>query len=111
MFQRAFIDEAYGGWNIYGARHDADDQDGFHAVIGGVIAETFVCYDSSFSPVTWSGTSVETALPLAVNVSITLLDSRTFAKWQALAGTAAQAALEQQAARTFSKMIFLGGRD
>ncbi|NLF19514.1 MAG: hypothetical protein GX595_19980, partial [Lentisphaerae bacterium] len=82
----------------------------FQEVIDGVLDLTFTSYTTAMAPQSsWLGAAVETALPYAVDVRLTLLDTKTLARWKLLSA-ADQAKLENEAALTFSKMIFLGGR-
>jgi type II secretion system protein J len=110
--ERALVDSTDPSWNIYETNPSpstADDQGGFQKVIGGVLSLAFVCYDDTMTPHTWSGMDYETTLPFAVQVSMRIMDDQSFKKWRNLTGTP-QAELEDKAARSFTKMVFLGNR-
>gem|GEM_PF-1789623 len=104
QFQRAFVDETNGAWNIYGARDSADDQAGYQPVVGGVMDLSFVCYDANMQAYR---PNQATALPKVLSVAVTLMDEHSFKLWQRLP-TDRQTALEQKVCRTFRKSIFLG---
>jgi type II secretory pathway component PulJ len=103
------------GWNIYQDRSGVNpscvnQQGGFYDVIDGVLGLQFLCYNDSLVPVLpWIGTGIETGLPYAVDVRLRVMDSKSFLRWKLL-NTADRSRLESEVALSFSKMIFLGGR-
>jgi prepilin-type N-terminal cleavage/methylation domain-containing protein len=104
-----------GRWDIYqdrsGSEGCVNNQNGFMDVVDGVLGLTFICYDSSMAQrVPWIGAGLETGLPSAVEVQIRLIDSKSLAQWKLLSTAQDKARLESQVALTFSKMVFLGGR-
>jgi len=111
-FERALVDSPTCGWNIYETNPSegtVNDQTGFQKVIGGVLSMGFVCYDDSMNTATWSGMNYETSLPFAVQVTMRLMDDQSFKTWQTVSG-AARTDVENRAARSFTKMVFLGNR-
>ncbi len=108
-FERAFVDDSNTNWNVYGARDDADDQDGYHRVVDAVLAETFTCFDEQMVSYVPNTLTTETQLPAVISVTLVLMDSKSFKLWERLP-TAQRPDLERKAARTFRKTIYLGGR-
>ena len=112
---RTATPDASVGWDIYyDAGRTAAFLGGianFETVVDGVMDVQFVCYDQAFIAQAWDGGNYETTLPSAVGVTVRLLDTQSLDKYRMLAGVpAAQAQVESENARTFSKVIFLGGR-
>ncbi len=112
--QRAFtIDTPGVTWNPYGDRSNYSTLAGATGastgtVVDGVLAATFTCFDADYSPTAWSG-DIETSLPTAVNLKVTLMDAKSMVRYNLLSG-AAKTQWETERARSFSKTIFLGGR-
>ncbi|OGV74249.1 MAG: hypothetical protein A3K19_14145 [Lentisphaerae bacterium RIFOXYB12_FULL_65_16] len=109
QFERAFVDDTNANWNIYGERDDAHDQDGYLRVVGGVLSESFVCYDSSLTPYTPNNAGNETMLPSMVSVTLKLIDSKSYELWKRLP-LAQRPELENKVSRTFRKTIYLGNQ-
>jgi len=106
------------GWDIYedrsGAESCVNQQGGFNGVIDGVLGLQFICYNDAMLPApqwigTWNGCRIETGVPYAVDVRLRIMDGKSFNRWQLLSGPE-QSRLESEVALTFSKTIFLGGR-
>ena len=102
-----------GRWDIYQDRNAAaaciNNQTHFQEVIDGVLGLQFLCYNDTLNVVSpWIGV-VETGLPYAVDVRLRVMDSKSFLRWKLL-NTADRSRLESEVALSFSKMIFLGGR-
>ncbi len=115
-FERALENSAglATGWDLYEDRSGApsciNKQGGFNEVIDGVLGVQFICYNEGMGAVTpWLGTAVETAVPYAVDVRLRIMDGKSFNRWKLLTGPD-KSRLESEVALTFSKMIFLGGR-
>jgi hypothetical protein len=107
------------GWNVYEDRGGAGEgcvnqQGGFNPVIDGVLELRFTCYDSTMAPRTPWGTGTNaglgTQLPYAVDIQMRLIDGKSLVQWKQLTTPQDKARLESQVALTFSKMVFLGGR-
>jgi type II secretion system protein J len=114
VLERALENAAGAGWNIYedrsGAPSCVNQQGGFQEVIDGVLGLQFLCYNDSMSIVSpWLGATVETALPFAVEVHLRIIDGKSFNRWKLLSAQD-QSRLESEVALSFSKTIFLGGR-
>ena len=105
-FERAVVDDTNAAWNIYGARDDADDQDGYGRVIDGVINQAFVCSNSSLAQIQ---PNQATQLPHMISVKLTLMDTKSFKLWQRLSSDQ-KTQLERKVSRTFLKTVFLGNR-
>ena len=86
-------------------RDDADDQDGYHTIIDGVIDLQFICYGQHMIPYQPRNAN---QLPYIVTISLTLLDSDSYRQWKR-ASAARREEIEKEAARTFKKSIYLGG--
>lgn len=115
-FARALEDGAAPapGWNIYenrsGAESCVNQQGGFQTVIDGVLGLQFICYNDALGVVSpWIGSGIETGVPYAVDVRMRIMDGKSFNRWQLLSAPE-KSRLESEVALTFSKMIFLGGR-
>jgi type II secretory pathway component PulJ len=115
-FERALEDAAGAatGWDIYqdrsGAPSCVNQQGGFNEVIDGVLGLQFVCYNEAMGVVSpWIGSGIETGLPYAVDVRLRVMDGKSFNRWKLLTASD-QSRLESEVALSFSKMIFLGGR-
>lgn len=113
-FKRAWENDSAGAnWDLYGSRPNesfVNAQTGYRKVVGGVLDLQFDFYADNVASVgTWAGASYATKLPSAANVTLKVLDTQSMKKWELL-DAAGRARLESEVARTFSKMIFLGGR-
>ena len=103
-FQRAFVDDSNTAWNIYGDRDEASDQGGYIRVIDGIIAETFLCYDLdalAYVP------NQATSLPSMISVILTIMDGKSFERWQQLPTGTAKDEFASRASRTFRKAVYL----
>ena len=103
-----------GRWDIYQDRNALpaciNNQTGFQQVIDGVLGLQFICYNDSMAVVSpWLGTGTETAVPYAVEVRMRIMDGKSLNRWKLLTGPE-KSRLESEVALTFSKTIFLGGR-
>lgn len=119
--RRAFENSDKTDWDPFADRNSADDssvnnQNGFQEVIGEVLGLEFICYDYDTTTTpetliqrTWLGADIETALPVAVEVRLRLIDNRTYVRSSALP-VADRTTVRNEAALNFSKMVFLMGR-
>lgn len=114
ILRRAYENSNCADWHIYqdrsGAESCINNQNGFQEVIEGVLGLQFFCYNDAMGVVSpWLGSGIETGLPYAVDVRLRIMDGKSFNRWQLLTGPD-KSRLESEVALTFSKMIFLGGR-
>lgn len=105
-------------WDFFGDLHDDDSSPGNsvpdwvdsranrHVVIRGVENITFTCYHPGGTLTGGGNGTGYTYLPAAVQVSMTLFDEKLHGVWAAL-----DANLKNRSRRTFTKTIFLRGRD
>jgi len=107
QFERAFVDDTNAAWNIYGARDDADDQDGYQKVIDCVLEQEFVCYDATMTEYMPDTLNEETNLPTMISIILTLMDARSY-ELRGRLPPAQRQDLEQQTSRTFRKTVYLG---
>lgn len=105
QIERAFVSDSCTSWNIYGARDDAGDQDGYQRVVDGVMSFSFLCYNASSAQYT---PTQATSLPTRVIVVVKLMDDKSFRLWQRLPAEG-RVDLEKKVCRTFRKSVSLDG--
>jgi hypothetical protein len=99
--ERAEVNELDSEWNPYGDRDSADHQYGYQPVVDRVIAFRFICYDDrmvAYVP------EQDSSSPAMVGLALTLLDTKSFARWQQLSEPQKSIYASQQA-RTFRKTV------
>lgn len=99
--ERAEVNDASAGWNPYGNRDDASTQGGFQPVVDRVVGFRVRCYDRLLAGVV---PNQSTGLPAMVGIEITMLDPKSFARWEQL-GILQRISYARDKGRTFQKTI------
>jgi len=107
-FVRAFRDDTSTDWSIHAPRDRLDSSSVEHTLASGVMDQRIVCYAADGAEWTTPSTAdVETGLPAAVSISLTLLDSKSFERWQTLPAQARDDLVKKRS-RTVTKRVLLG---
>ncbi|OGV79364.1 MAG: hypothetical protein A3K19_12025 [Lentisphaerae bacterium RIFOXYB12_FULL_65_16] len=108
QFRRAFRDNSTTGWHVFGLRDRLDAPTADMVLTDNVMAMEIACYgmDGAMQPIPGLA-ATETALPAAVSLSVTLMDSKSLDLWRRLPDSAKDGFVRAQA-RTVTKRLFLG---
>ncbi len=105
-FQRAIRYGSEPTWKIYGTRSALGGAGAeYQNIVEGVRVQSFVCMKADGTP--WTD---ETELPAAVVVNLKLMDSQSLTRWELMTDPADKDRIENESARIFTKIIYLGGR-
>jgi type II secretory pathway component PulJ len=79
--ERAEVNDEDPSWSPYGDRDDASGQSGYQPVVDRVLEFRITCYDSRLAV---SMPNQASQPPKMIGVVLTLLDSKSFARWEQL---------------------------